>query len=115
MPQQNFQQPKPQVSSGWKPETVPNPKHEQEKMAHELKEHSKVHQETKAHEEESKSIKIEKHIAHAPHEHDTQYSIAEKYKMEEEEILDGIVETPSGAILSLTLGINNILIRNSRS
>lgn len=100
---QTFQEPKPQtIAKDWKPEVLPNPKHEQEKMAHELKEHSKVQQESKVH-DEIKSAKIEKH-SHISHDHDVRYSVAEKLKMDEIETLDGIAEAPGGAILSLTLG-----------
>lgn len=102
-PQQVY--PEPKALPSWKQDAAPNPKHEQEKMAHELKEHSKTQQEiTKTtHEDNVKSIKIEKHVVRNQHERDMIYSVAEKYKMEEE-TLDGIAETPGGAILSLTLG-----------
>lgn len=101
--QQNYQPPNPELASGWKPENVA-PKHEQDKMAHELKEHSKEHPEKKISADETKTIKIEKHIT-TTHENEVKYSVAAKYKMDDEALHDGLAESPGGAILSLTLGI----------
>lgn len=94
-------------SSDWKPETgSPNLKRdEQDKMAHELKEHSKVHQqESKTREDQSliKSAKIEKH-GHTGHE-TMRLAVADKFKSEQDETVDGLAEAPGGAILSLTFG-----------
>lgn len=78
-------------------------------MAHELKEHSKEHPEKKISTEEAKTIKIEKHIT-ATHENEVKYSVASKYKMDDEALHDGLAEAPGGAILSLTLGIFHIFL-----
>ncbi|XP_064211291.1 uncharacterized protein LOC103314212 isoform X2 [Tribolium castaneum] len=74
-------------------ENKENPIHEQEKMAHELKQHSK--EATK----QDLKIKIEKHKAKAEH-----YPDVVAYKMDGSSE-DGVPETASGAVLSLTLGL----------
>lgn len=70
-----------------------NPKHVQEKMAHDLK-HSKDSME-----HGNAKIKIEKHKS----SHHEQYPDVQAYKMMDD-MHDGLAETPRGAILSLTLG-----------
>lgn len=73
-----------------------NPPHIQEKMAQDLK-HSKEHMATTKTENETKKIKPKKP------EH---YPAVAAYKMADGyEPQDGVAETPSGAILSLTLGL----------
>lgn len=74
---------------------IENPTHEQEKMAHELK-HSK---DTADHPKDLK-IKIEKH-KQSKTEH---YPDVVAYKMDGSSE-DGVPETASGAVLSLTLGL----------
>jgi hypothetical protein len=75
-----------------------NPTHEQEKMAHELKT-SKENAASPTSENEPK-IKIEKHKQTA-HEH---YPDVVAYKIDDAS-QDGVAETASGAVLSLTLGL----------
>lgn len=83
-------------------------------MAHELKQHSKEHQEeikaiTTA--VEDKHIKIENHS----HDHDFGHAKFVDGIAERLELQDGIAETPGGAILSLTLGKLRLIMfhRNS--
>lgn len=77
-----------------------NPRHVQEKMAQDLK-HSKEHMSGN---DERKQIKTEKQEHEHNHEN-AQYPAVAAYKMSETyELQDGAAETPSGAILSLTLG-----------
>lgn len=73
---------------------------EQEQMAHELK-HSKetIPQKSSVHETR---IKIEKHQQHSRSD---LYPDVVTYKMERSDLEDGIAETASGAVLSLTLGL----------
>ncbi|KAK9753429.1 Low-density lipoprotein receptor domain class A [Popillia japonica] len=91
------------LPSSWKSDEK-NPTHIQNKMAHELKQHSKEHQEeikaiTTA--VEDKHIKIENHS----HDHDFGHAKFVDGIAERLELQDGIAETPGGAILSLTLGL----------
>lgn len=95
----------------WKPENNPimaNPKQEQDKMAHDLK-HSKEHfQEKQEKKIEIKEIRIEKHPEHLNIDQHEQpkYPVIAEYKMlDSVDLQDGVAETPSGAILSLTLGM----------
>lgn len=70
-----------------------NPKHVQEKMAHDLK-HSKDSME-----HGNAKIKIEKYKT----SQQEQYPDVQPYKMVDD-MHDGVAETPHGAVLSLTLG-----------
>ncbi|XP_017775989.1 PREDICTED: uncharacterized protein LOC108562229 isoform X2 [Nicrophorus vespilloides] len=75
----------------WTQETL---KHEQDKMAHELK-HSKEHFETD-------KKKTESHQSHSSsHSH---YAVVAEYKTTADEVEDGIVPIPGGALLSLIIG-----------
>ncbi|KRT83160.1 hypothetical protein AMK59_3683, partial [Oryctes borbonicus] len=89
------------LTPSWKPEEK-NPTHVQNKMAHELKQHSKEHQEAKANEgADDRHVKIENHS----HEHELEHSKFVAGIAERLELQDGIAEAPGGAILSLTLGL----------
>ncbi|GJQ84036.1 hypothetical protein Trydic_g10500 [Trypoxylus dichotomus] len=79
-----------------------NPTHVQNKLAHDLKQHSKEHQEAKASEAaEDKRVKIQNHS----HEHEVEHPKFASGIAERLELRDGIAEAPGGAILSLTLGL----------
>lgn len=70
-------------------------------MAQDLK-HSKEHMSNN----ETKKVKIEKHEHSAHHEKSDHYPEVVAYKMVDGyELQDGVAQTPSGAILSLTLGL----------
>lgn len=69
-----------------------NPKHEQDKMAHQLK-HSK---------EQEENV-IMKNVKQPPHR--DPYPDVVAYKIDRSDVKDGAAETPGGAVLSLTLGL----------
>ncbi|KAF5273886.1 hypothetical protein FQA39_LY01001 [Lamprigera yunnana] len=85
----------------WKSEKpLEHEDHEHEKMAHDLKQSKNLMEKAL----EKKQIKIEKIKTH--HHDDAQYPKADAYKVAEVlDLQDGITDTPSGAVLSLTLGL----------
>ncbi|XP_071050612.1 uncharacterized protein [Onthophagus taurus] len=101
-PQIAIPQKTPQESSiqNWDAEEEKNPQHVQDKMAHELKQHSKEQSKTIVRKDNEQKVAIS-----ANHERSTSKFVVADVIAERLEMKDGLAEAPGGAILSLTLGL----------